>query len=218
MENLGIHDDLRIDSGRGRGPQAVALACTMVGGGSDGSVDLCARVCLVDEHENIIFHAYVKPNTTITNYRFETTGIRAEHLRDAMPLRQAQRKVQDFMCNGELVWKIRATGKSRILAGHGLDHILECMGMEYPTVMIRYDIHNGIQDLYEDCVATMRLYIRMRTQNHTAESYPQASDPQNRNNFASWRESELQNMTPDELFEISRSDFYCWCLDSKGYA
>ncbi|GAB2231095.1 hypothetical protein Droror1_Dr00027382 [Drosera rotundifolia] len=245
MANLGIHDDLRIDSGRGRGPQAVALACTMVGGGSDGSVDLCARVCLVDEHENIIFHAYVKPNTTITNYRFETAGIRAEYLRDAMPLRQAQRKIQDFLCNGDPVWKIRARGKSRILVGHGLDHILECMGMEYPTVMIRdtakypplmktsklsnslkyltqaylgYDIHNGVQDLYEDCVATMRLYIRMRSQNHKAESYPLASDPQNRNNFASWRESELQNMTPDELFEISRSDFYCWCLDSKGYA
>ena len=42
----------------------------MVGGGSDGSLDLCARVCLVDENENIIFHTYVKPPIPVTNYRY----------------------------------------------------------------------------------------------------------------------------------------------------
>ncbi|GAB2278145.1 hypothetical protein Dimus_012841 [Dionaea muscipula] len=220
MGNLGIHDELRIDNTRGKGPQVIALSCKMVGGGSDGSMDLCARICLVDEQENIVFYAYVKPHVPVTNYRFETTGMRPEYLRDAMPLRQVQRKIQDFMCNGEPVWKIRSRGgRARILVGHGLDHELECMGMEYPTVMIRYDIHTGgIQDPYEDCVATMRLYMRMRSQNHKTESYPLANDPQNRNNFASWRESELQNMTPEELLDISRSDFYCWCLDFKGYA
>lgn len=66
MASLGIQDELRIDSSRGK---AVALACKMVGGGSDGSLDLCARVCLVDEYERIIFHAYVKPTLPVTNYR-----------------------------------------------------------------------------------------------------------------------------------------------------
>lgn len=50
--------------------QAVAMACTMVGGGNDGSIDLCARVCLIDEDENIIFHAYIKPSILVTNYRY----------------------------------------------------------------------------------------------------------------------------------------------------
>lgn len=80
----------------------------------------------------------------------------------------------------------------------------------------RYDIQNGIQDPYEDCVATMRLYMRMRSQNHEVEDYPLATDPQNRNNFAQWRQSELERMSPEEMLEISRSDYYCWCLDSKG--
>ncbi|MCI22753.1 apoptosis-enhancing nuclease-like, partial [Trifolium medium] len=40
----------------------------MVGGGSDGSLDLCARVCLIDENENIIFHSYVTPPIPVTNY------------------------------------------------------------------------------------------------------------------------------------------------------
>jgi hypothetical protein len=51
------------------GGRAVAMACKMVGGGSDGSLDICARVCLIGEDENVIFQTYVKPTTTVTNYR-----------------------------------------------------------------------------------------------------------------------------------------------------
>ena len=79
----------------------------------------------------------------------------------------------------------------------------------------RYDIQTGIQDPYEDCVATLRLFMRMRSQVHKKEDYPLASDPQNRNNFASWRQNELERMSPEQLLEISRSDYYCWCLDSR---
>lgn len=79
----------------------------------------------------------------------------------------------------------------------------------------RYDIQTGIQDPYEDCVATMKLYKRMRSQAHKVEECPLASDPQNRNNFSSRRQSELERMTPEKMLEISRSDYYCWCMDSK---
>jgi hypothetical protein len=53
----------------GAGGRSVAMACKMVGGGSDGSLDLCARVCLIGEDENIIFQTYVKPTAPVTNYR-----------------------------------------------------------------------------------------------------------------------------------------------------
>ncbi|XP_061348587.1 RNA exonuclease 4-like [Gastrolobium bilobum] len=239
FSNLTIIDNLIIG---GRGQQVVALACKMVGGGSDGSMDLCARVCIIDEHENIIFHSYVNPPIPVTNYRFEMTGIRPEYLRDAMPTRQVQRRIQDFLCNGEPVWTIRPRGgNARILVGHGLDHDLECLQIEYRAEKIRdtakypplmktsklsnalkyltqaylgYDIQIGIQDPYDDCVATMRLYNRMRSQEHKIEYYPLKSDPQNRNSFASWRQSELEKMTPTQMLEISKSDYNCWCLDS----
>ena len=48
----------------------MAIDCQKVGGGSDGSLDLCARVCLIDEDENIIFHTYVQPLIPVTNYRY----------------------------------------------------------------------------------------------------------------------------------------------------
>ncbi|KVI09185.1 Ribonuclease H-like domain-containing protein, partial [Cynara cardunculus var. scolymus] len=162
---------------------------------------------------NIEADSIMDPSETL---RYETTGIRPEYLRDALPLRQVQRKIQDFLCNGEPIWKIRPRGgKARILVGHGLDHDLKCLELEYPVVKISYDIQIGIQDPYDDCVATMRLYRRMRFQAHRNENYPLATDPQNKNNFASWRQSELERMSPDELLAISRSDYYCWCLDNK---
>lgn len=96
MAVLGLRDNPTIDYTSSRSPRVVALSCKMVGGGSDGSLDLCARVCITDESENVIFHTYVKPTLPITNYRYETTGIRPENIRDAMPLKQAQRKIKEF--------------------------------------------------------------------------------------------------------------------------
>ncbi|KAL8546467.1 hypothetical protein ACS0TY_006266 [Phlomoides rotata] len=59
----------------------------------------------------------------------------------------------------------------------------------------------GIQDPYEDYVATMRLYNRMRSQAHKVEECPLASDPQNRNNFSSRRQSELKRMTLEKMWK-----------------
>lgn len=69
MSRLNLQSGSYIDNGQMSGSRVVALGCKMVGGGSDGSLDLCARVCLVGEDENIIFHAYVKPQLPVTNYR-----------------------------------------------------------------------------------------------------------------------------------------------------
>jgi hypothetical protein len=55
-----------------------------------------------------------------------------------MPIKQVQKKIQDFLCNGEPMWKIRPkNGKARILVGHGLDRDLDSLQLEYPAAMIR---------------------------------------------------------------------------------
>lgn len=54
----------------GKLQRAIAMDCEMVGGGSDDSINLCARVCLVDEDENIILHTYVQPQIPVTDYRY----------------------------------------------------------------------------------------------------------------------------------------------------
>nr|GFC27342.1 RNA exonuclease 4 [Tanacetum cinerariifolium] len=72
------------------------------------------------EHMRTSYHSVHEP-------MYESTGIRPEYLRDAMPLRHVQSNIQDFLCNGEPIWKIRPRGgKARILVGHGLLPKAEC--------------------------------------------------------------------------------------------
>ncbi|KAL2556818.1 Exonuclease family protein [Forsythia ovata] len=231
-------------NGSGRIPEAIAIDCEMVGGGSDESLDVCARVCLVDEDEKPIFHTYVVPLIPVTNYRNEVTGITEEHLRDAMPLKEVQDKILQILYNGESIGRLRLNGgKARVLVGHSLGHDLNCLRMNYPDHLLRdtakypplmktnlashslkyltktylgYDIQSGVHDPYEDCVSAMRLYKRMRSQDHQTRGMGMllAAQSTSTNTFDSWKSKELENMTPDELFEISKSNYKCWCLDS----
>lgn len=122
-------------------PEAISMDCEMVGGGSDGSLDLCARVCLTDEDENILFHTYVRPQISITNYRYEITGLTEDHLRNAMPLKEVQDKILQVLYNGESIGRSRLDGgKAKLLVGHDLEHDLDCMGMYYPEQLLRYKV------------------------------------------------------------------------------
>ncbi|KAL3517543.1 hypothetical protein ACH5RR_020132 [Cinchona calisaya] len=230
-----------------RGYEAIAIDCEMVGGGSNGSLDLCARVCLVDEDEKILFHTYVLPQIPVTDYRFEVTGIKEEHLRDAMPLKEVQEQIQQILYNGESVEDLRwGGGQPKVLVGHNLDCDLDCLRMNYPDHLLRdtakyhplmktnlvshslkyltktylgYDIQIGVHDPYEDCVSVMRLYKRMRSQNHwmggIGWSLPDQDNLCSTTVFDSWKSKELEKLTPDELFRMSRSNYTCWCLDSR---
>uniref|UniRef100_A0A0D9UVV4 RNA exonuclease 4 n=1 Tax=Leersia perrieri TaxID=77586 RepID=A0A0D9UVV4_9ORYZ len=245
------------------GTIAVALGCKMVGAGSDGSLDVCARVCLVDEYERVVFEAFVKPSIPVTHYRYETTGIRPEHLRDgaAVTAKQAARRVLDHLLNGEAAWKARSfRGRARILVGHGLDHDLESLGIDYPDYLkrdtARYPplmktsnsrLSNSLKYLtaaylgyqiqptagggrhhhpYDDCVAALRLYRRMRgagqQQHHRSrrddEAGPNAPAAVAAEAFPAWRQKELERMSPEELLQMSTSDYYCWCLDNNAAA
>lgn len=234
---------------QGRAPAggAVALGCKMVGAGSDGSLDVCARVCVVDEHEQVVFEAFVKPLIPVTQYRYERTGIRPEHLRNGVTVKQAMERVQNILLGGEQPWKVRSSrGRARLLVGHGLDHDLDALGMDYPAYLKRdtatypplmktskhsnslkfltstylgYEIQTGHQHPYEDCVAAMRLYQRMRAQRHRrcegdAAAGAAFSAASAETAFPAWRQRELERMSPEELLQLSTPDYYCWCLDS----
>ncbi|XP_068663780.1 uncharacterized protein [Aristolochia californica] len=227
-------------------PKAVAMDCEMVGGGSDGTLDICGRVCLIDEDENVIFHSYVIPQIPITNYRHEITGITEDNLKGARPLKQVREKIEEILHNGEAIWKIRLHGgKARILVGHSIEHDLYCLQMNYPDHLrrdtacypplmktnlashsLKYlvktylgnEIQSGVHDPYEDCVAAMRLYKKMRGQAHNLRrsgtlilngmQYPTSLDD-------AWGQKELEKMSPEALFEISKPNYRCWCLDRE---
>ncbi|KAJ4829126.1 hypothetical protein Tsubulata_011811 [Turnera subulata] len=205
----------------GKASDAIAIDCVTVGCGGDQLLAICARVCLVDEQENIVFHAYVQPALSVTDYRYHVTGLTAENLRDAMPKSEVLIKIKEILYNG---------GKTKFLVGHGLERDLRSLNMDYPAQFSRdiskyrplkktnlvshslnYDIQTGFLDPYEDCVAMMRLYKRMRSQDHQQIRIQNTSS-----GLESRTLEELENMTPDELYHISEPDYRCWCLDSAN--
>ena len=83
----------------------------------------------------------------------------------------------------------------------------------------RYDIQSGMHDPYEDCVSVMRLYKRMRSPDHIEAGIGTAIVNHHTQSFGSGFDSmklrELENMTPDELYKLSKPNYRCWCLDSR---
>ncbi|KAL1345082.1 hypothetical protein HN51_018874 [Arachis hypogaea] len=238
IDNLDSCDE----NGPGGRPRAIAMDCEMVGGGSDGSLEICARVCLVDEDENLIFHTYVQPIIPVTNYRYDITGLTEENLRNAMPLKEVQEKVLQILYNGESTGKVLDGGKARLLVGHDLEHDFDCLKLNYPKHLLRdtakyrplmktnlvshslkyltrtylgYDIQSGAHDPYEDCISVMRLYKRIRGQIHKEEGYGTLTSNNNIGESDCWQSEKVSNLTPDELYAMSRSDYRCWCLDLR---
>eukprot|EP00249_Psilotum_nudum_P019707 c27377_g1_i3 orf=525-1598(+) len=175
---------------------SVALDCEMVGGGQDGSIELCASICLMDEDENALLLTYVKPHILVTNYRYSITSIWREDLVDAMPLKVVKEVVEAILYNGPNSCMDRKN--AMLLVGHSLKYDLKCLGMEYPLHLLRdtacyppllrtngasnklkyltmsylrYQIQEGdAHNPYEDVVASMRLYRRMKKHVHTKPS------------------------------------------------
>ncbi|CAN6586256.1 unnamed protein product [Malus baccata var. baccata] len=218
----------------GGGLEAVALDCEMVWGGSDGSLDLCARVCMIDEDETILFHTYVQPQIVVTNYRYEVTGLMEEHLRNAMPLEKVQEKIL----------RILYSGKTKVLVGHNLDRDMDCLRFNYPDYLLRdtanyhplmktnlvshslkyltqtylgYEIQSGSHDLYVDCVSVMRLYKRFRALDHEREgnraSVATTCAKDILESFESLKTTNLEEMAVNDLYEMSTPKYKCWCLD-----
>ncbi|KAK6936964.1 hypothetical protein RJ641_033994 [Dillenia turbinata] len=84
---------------------------------------------------------------------------------------------------------------------------------------LRYEIQTGVCDPYEDSASAMRVGRLMRGQDHPLGKSECRDPPYHTKSFAnpfdSWQPKELEKMTPDELFKISKSNYRCWCLDLR---
>ncbi|KAB5569581.1 hypothetical protein DKX38_003374 [Salix brachista] len=67
-----------------------------------------------------------------------------------------------------------------------------------------YNIQTGEHDPYVDCVSVMRLYKRMGAQDHQVNGI---GTPNSDSGFESQKAEELENMTPDELYQLSKSNY-----------
>lgn len=205
---------------------AVALDCEMVGGGSDGSINICARVCLVDEDENVLLNTYVQPLLPVTDYRYEITGIKPSDFNGAPSFKRVRYIVKRILEDGPL------------LIGHDLRHDLACLRLDHSPELIRdtatyqlfvktsgvshklrfltevflgYKIQDGtIHDPCEDAIAAMRLYKRMRSRRHAGALVHVCDLSQ-----LSLQHVDAPQWSYSSVYSYSEPSFYCWCVDSK---
>ena len=70
-----------------------AIDCEMVGGGTNGQVNMLARCSVVSYEGDVIFDEYIKPDHPVTCYRTRWSGIRPSNLVNAMPFQEAKKQV-----------------------------------------------------------------------------------------------------------------------------
>ncbi|XP_021232380.1 interferon-stimulated 20 kDa exonuclease-like 2 isoform X2 [Numida meleagris] len=71
----------------------VAIDCEMVGTGPGGRNSDLARCSIVDYEGDVLYDRYVRPAEPIVDYRTRWSGIRKQHMANAVPFCKAQREV-----------------------------------------------------------------------------------------------------------------------------
>lgn len=72
----------------------VAIDCEMVGTGPGGRTSDLARCSIVDYQGDVMYDQYIRPAAPIVDYRTRWSGIRRQHMVNAVPFSKAQREVR----------------------------------------------------------------------------------------------------------------------------
>ncbi|XP_035169481.1 interferon-stimulated 20 kDa exonuclease-like 2, partial [Oxyura jamaicensis] len=71
----------------------VAIDCEMVGTGPGGRTSALARCSIVGYEGDVLYDRYVRPAEPVVDYRTRWSGVRRQHLANAVPFGKAQREV-----------------------------------------------------------------------------------------------------------------------------
>ncbi|KAK3564733.1 hypothetical protein QTP86_024878 [Hemibagrus guttatus] len=102
----------------------LAMDCEMVGTGPNGQFSELARCSLLDYSGTVIYDKYVLPPRPVTNYRTQWSGIKKEHLINALPYEDARNEILQII-------------KGKVIIGHALCHDFAVLRMSLPYHMVR---------------------------------------------------------------------------------
>lgn len=104
----------------------IGLDCEMVGIGLTGKQSALARCCCVNFDGEVIYDKFVRPQSFVTDFRTQWSGVRKRDLRqgEAIPLAECQQDVANLL-------------QDKILVGHALKNDLSVLMLSHRKNMIR---------------------------------------------------------------------------------
>ena len=178
---VGISEDTRINSNKSKEiGKYIAMDCEFVGVGPEGKESALARISIVNYFGHVVLDEFVKPREKDVEWRTWVSGIKPEHMKNAITFKEAQKKTADIL-------------EGRILVGHALKHDLEALMLSHPKSLLRdtsrhlpfrklyakgktpslkkltkevlkISIQEGEHSSVEDARATMLLYKKEKTE------------------------------------------------------
>lgn len=220
-----------------RDPRVVALDCEMVAVEGNEEEGACARVCMVDEDEEIVLDTYVQPEAKVLDYRENITGLRPEHLANAPSRKFVASLVQGVLGGASIRYNGRGSldvdfsslhhtnCRPRLLVGHDLWHDLSCLGVSHPIHLQRDTAiypplrrANGQrQKLRELC----HLHLGRQIQTSDGPHCPQEDATAAMRlywfvlSYASDHDKATSQLIMDG-WRIGMRSYRCWCLDLQS--
>lgn len=122
---VGVSEDTRAGNNKSKEiGKYIAMDCEFVGVGPEGKESALARISIVNYFGHVVLDEFVKPREKVVEWRTWVSGIKPEHMKNAITFKDAQKRTADIL-------------ESRILVGHALKHDLEALMLSHPKSMLR---------------------------------------------------------------------------------
>ncbi|CAI4050875.1 putative 3'-5' exonuclease SKDI_15G0790 [Saccharomyces kudriavzevii IFO 1802] len=102
----------------------IAMDCEFVGVGPEGKESALARISIVNYFGHVVLDEFVRPREKVVEWRTWVSGVKPEHMKDAITFKDAQKRTADIL-------------EGRFLVGHALKHDLEALMLSHPKSMLR---------------------------------------------------------------------------------